>query len=325
MDYIKKYLRLIDCHYDDNIQNLFHKIPEKTDNIMIFGLHINDTQKYPFVQLLLEKFFHNEANREELQIPVINWENNFDNMELKINNFISEVLDSFFIKEKPEKYPIYLSILDNNYSFIIDFSSVNMDYLQLELNRKYWFALQVEIYNSHRVSNNIICKKSYIEVLCRPYLFSLYKSDSEIYPVASVAYSSSTTHKNAQFQSIFGLNTDEKLNKKYFSLHSNMNEAIKSLKEKYSDDDNKIQIGINRYVYFDDNFFVMQRKDNLFPEAKIVEHLFENKGFDTIYITYKRYDKKTIENPDEKYEIYPNIILKNSNQHYPLTSHLIVV
>ena len=296
-----------------DIKSVLETIPQDTEFIHIIGFHITTQAKYPFIQYLVEKNLDITHDKEICKFSKIEWENDFEKMETKINELISNVVNSFFNDEKvKENFTFRLLKIVDKYYLVIDFSSLNMEYLQLDLNSKYWFVLITEVINHKRVCNNYISREIFGILMNYPDLMTLYKNVNAIHPIASVGFSSSD-HKLSKFQSIFGLLSDELLNKKYFALYSDFNEAAKQITNKYPVDEKNIEVGINRYVYFEEMCHIVDQLQHVIPDIKLISGKFETTPTETIYIGYKN---------KEEGKVVPNIILKNYEQHYHLTSHL---
>jgi hypothetical protein len=204
MDYI--YLASQYCNPDTSILDIFSDL----DNGQLYYIcyHITSNGKYPFVQIMLQL-------KDELGfiLPSVTLELE-QNISQPILKKIKTDLKHLRCNTNLLSEDNYKGIFsDNNKAYaLIDVSSVDITSLQLLRSSSIWFALPTEIININSICD-IPISKEVIDLFTyvMPELGVLYKTNelNELYLLPDIVYTSSTTVKQAEFQTLFGPSKEE--------------------------------------------------------------------------------------------------------------------
>jgi len=249
MDYI--YLASQYCNPDTSILDIFSDL----DNGQLYYIcyHITTNGKYPFAQIMLQL-------KDELEfiLPSVTLEN--INLEQDISDIILNKIKIDLKKLRCNTNLLsadnYTGIFsDNNKAYaLIDVSSVDITCLQLLKSSSIWFALPTEIININSICD-IPISKEVIDLFTyvMPELGVLYKTNDlkEQYLLPDIVYTSSTTVKQAEFQTLFGPSKEEiyyHFNSSFFDLSKD--EMSKAL-EPWTEAINRFALFIEDPVIFD--------------------------------------------------------------------------
>lgn len=217
MDYI--YLASQYCNPDTSVLDLFTDL----DNGQLYYIcyHITTNSKYPFVQIMLQ--FKDELG---FILPSVTLEQEEQKISESILKKIKTDLKHLRCNTNLLSEDNYKGIFsDNNKAYaLIDVSLVDITCLQLLRTSSIWFALPTEIININTICN-IPISKEVIDLFTyvMPELGVLYKTNElkDQYLLPDVVYTSSTTVKQAEFQTLFGPSKEEiyyHFNSSFFDL-----------------------------------------------------------------------------------------------------------
>jgi hypothetical protein len=215
MDYI--YLASQYCNPDTSILDIFSDLDNGQLHYICY--HITTNGKYPFVQIMLQL-------KDEFRLPSVTLEGiNLEGIKLESINLEQDIGDIILKKIKTDLRYLrcntnllsednYKGIFsDNNKTYaLIDVSSVDITSLQLLTSSSIWFALPTEIININSICD-IPISKEVIQLFTyvMPELGVLYKTNElkDQYLLPDVVYTSSSTIKQAEFQTLFGPSKEE--------------------------------------------------------------------------------------------------------------------
>ena len=213
MEYIylpNNWAKLIDA----NIVNKF-----SNGKMFCICYHITCNNKYPFVQIMLEKthicdpFKKSDTNtHEQLILPSVNIGIQKDTTIMvdtiinKINSYLKNIRCVTNLTAESYK-GIFCDTFENMYA-LIDVSSINIQCLYLTRLSTTWFALPTEIINIETICNIPICEDLIDLFINMPELGALYNANTqEVYSLPDVVYTG-CDYKKAEFQSLFGPSKD---------------------------------------------------------------------------------------------------------------------
>jgi hypothetical protein len=204
MDY--SYLASQYCNPDTSILDIFSDL----DNGQLYYIcyHITTSGKYPFVQIMLQ--LKDELSFILPSVTLFQEENISDLILKKIKTDLRHLRCNTNLLSEDSYKGIFS---DNNKTYaLIDVSSVDITCLQLLRSSSIWFALPTEIININSIcdipiSNDVIQLFTYV----MPELGVLYKPNElkDQYLLPDIVYTSSTTVKQAEFQTLFGPSKEE--------------------------------------------------------------------------------------------------------------------
>ena len=208
MDYI--YLASQYCNPDTSILDIFSDL----DNGQLYYIcyHITTNGKYPFVQIMLQLKDELTFSLPSVTIESINLEEDISDIILnKIKIDLKKLRCNKNLLSEDNYKGIFSD--NNNKSYaLIDVSSVDITCLQLLRSSSIWFALPTEIININSIcdipiSTDVIQLFTYV----MPELGVLYKPNelNDQYLLPDIVYTSSTTVKQAEFQTLFGPSKEE--------------------------------------------------------------------------------------------------------------------
>ena len=207
MDYI--YLTSQYCNPDTSISDIFSDL----DNGQLYYIcyHITTNGKYPFVQIMLQLRDGLSFNLPSVTIQSINLEQDISDLILnKIKTDFKHLRCNTNLLSEDNYKGIFS---DNNKSYaLIDVSSVDITCLQLLRSSSIWFALPTEIININSICDIPISEEViHLFTYVMPELGVLYKTNDlkEQYLLPDIVYTSSTTIKQAEFQTLFGPSKEE--------------------------------------------------------------------------------------------------------------------
>ena len=199
MDYI--YLTSQYCNPDTSILDIFSDL----DNGQLYYIcyHITTNGKYPFVQIMLQ--LKDELTFSLPYVTIVQEEDISDLILNKIKTDLKKLRCNMNLLSKDNYKGIFS---DNNKSYaLIDVSSVDITCLQLLRTSSIWFALPTEIINIKSICDIPISEEvTELFTYVMPELGVLYKTNElkEQYLLPDIVYTSSTTVKQAEFQTLFG-------------------------------------------------------------------------------------------------------------------------
>jgi hypothetical protein len=202
MNYI--YLASQYCNPDTTILDIFSNL----DNGQLYYIcyHITKNGKYPFVQIMLQL-------KDEFSLPCVTLVQDEDICDTILNKIKTDLkklrCNTNLLSE--DSYKGIFSDNDKSYA-LIDVSSIDITSLQLLTSSSIWFVLPTEIININRICD-IPISKDVIQLFTyvMPELGVLYKTNElkEQYLLPDIVYTSSTTVKQAEFQTLFGPSKEE--------------------------------------------------------------------------------------------------------------------
>lgn len=204
MDYI--YLTSQYCNPDTSILDIFSDL----DNGQLYYIcyHITTNGKYPFVQIMLQ--LKDELTFSLPYVTIVQEEDISDLILNKIKTDLKKLRCNMNLLSKDNYKGIFS---DNNKSYaLIDVSSVDITCLQLLRTSSIWFALPTEIINIKSICDIPISEEvTELFTYVMPELGVLYKTNElkEQYLLPDIVYTSSTTVKQAEFQTLFGPSKEE--------------------------------------------------------------------------------------------------------------------
>lgn len=205
MDYI--YLASLYCNPDTSILDIFSDLD--SGQLYYICYHITKNGKYPFVQIMLQL-------KDELSfsLPSVIVEQEEQNISEPILKKIKTDLRHLRCNTNLLTEDNYKGIFsDNNKSYaLIDVSSVDITCIQLLRSSSIWFVLPTEIININSVCDIPIYKEVIdLFTYVMPELGVLYKTNElkEQYLLPDIVYTSSTTVKQSEFQTLFGPSKEE--------------------------------------------------------------------------------------------------------------------
>jgi hypothetical protein len=166
---------------------------------------------------------------------------------------------------------------DNNKAYaLIDVSSVDITCLQLLRSSSIWFALPTEIININSICD-IPISKDVIDLFTyvMPELGVLYKTNElkDQYLLPDIVYTSSTTVKQAEFQTLFGPSKEEI----YYHFNTSFSDLCK-------DEITKVE-AVNRFALFIDDPVIFDLElDDIKDIDDIEDIVYEKYGSTTCII-----------------------------------------
>jgi hypothetical protein len=164
---------------------------------------------------------------------------------------------------------------DNNKSYVlIDVSSVDITCLQLLRTSSIWFALPTEIINIKSICDIPISEEViHLFTYVMPELGVLYKTNelNEQYLLPDIVYTSSTTVKQAEFQTLFGPSKEEI----YYHFNSSFSDLFKD----------ELTKAINRFALFIEDPIIFDLElDDIKDIDDIEDIVYEKCGLTTCII-----------------------------------------
>lgn len=207
MDYM--YLASQYCNQDTSVLDIFTDL----DNGQLYYIcyHITTNSKYPFVQIMLQLKDELSFCLPSVTLPCINLEEDISDIILnKIKTDLKKLRCNTNLLTD-DNYKGIFSDNDKSYA-LIDVSSVDITCLQLLRTSSIWFALPTEIININSICN-IPISEDVVQLFTyvMPELGVLYKTNElkDQYLLPDIVYTSSTTVKQAEFQTLFGPSKEE--------------------------------------------------------------------------------------------------------------------
>ena len=254
------------CNPDTSILDIFSDL----DNGQLYYIcyHITKNGKYPFVQIMLQL-------KEEFSLPcvtLVQEEDICDTILNKIKTDLKKLRCNTNLLTETNYKGIFS---DNNKSYaLIDVSSVDITSLQLLRSSSIWFALPTEIININRICD-ISISKDVIQLFTyvMPELGVLYKTNElkDQYLLPDIVYTSSTTVKQAEFQTLFGPSKEE--------IYYHFNSSFLDLRE------GKMLEAINRFALFIEDPIIFDLElDDIKDIDDIEDIVYEKYGSTTCII-----------------------------------------
>ena len=269
MDYI--YLTSQYCNPDTSILDIFSDL----DNGQLYYIcyHITTNGKYPFVQIMLQLKDELSFNLPTVTIESINLDQDICDIILnKIKTDLKKLRCNTNLLIEANYKGIFS---DNNKSYaLIDVSSVDITCLQLLRSSSIWFALPTEIININSIcdipiSEEVVQLFTYV----MPELGVLYKTNElkEQYLLPDIVYTSSTTIKQAEFQTLFGPSKEEI----YYHFNGSFSDMFKD----------ELLEAINRFALFIENPIIFDLElDDIKDIDDIEDIVYEKCGLTTCII-----------------------------------------
>ena len=204
MDHI--YLASQYCNPDTSILDIFSDL----DNGQLYYIcyHITTNGKYPFVQIMLQLI--DELGFTLPSVTLVQEDNIGDLILNKIKTDLKKLRCNTNLLTD-DNYKGIFSDKNKTYA-LIDVSSVDITCLQLLRTSSIWFALPTEIININSICN-IPISEDVVQLFTyvMPELGVLYKTNElkDQYLLPDIVYTSSTTVKQAEFQTLFGPSKEE--------------------------------------------------------------------------------------------------------------------
>jgi hypothetical protein len=220
MDYI--YLTSQYCNPDTSISDIFSDL----DNGQLYYIcyHITTNGKYPFVQIMLQLTDGLRFNLPCVTIESVLLESISELIFKKIKTDFKHLRCNTNLLTEDSYKGIFS---DNNKSYaLIDVSSVDITCLQLLRTSSIWFALPTEIINIKSICDIPISEEViHLFTYVMPELGVLYKTNelNEQYLLPDIVYTTSTTVKQAEFQTLFGPSKEEI----YYHFNSSFSDLFK--------------------------------------------------------------------------------------------------
>ena len=271
MDYI--YLTSQYCNPDTSISDIFSDL----DNGQLYYIcyHITTNGKYPFVQIMLQLRDGLSFNLPSVTIQSINLEQDISDLILnKIKTDFKHLRCNTNLLSEDNYKGIFS---DNNKSYaLIDVSSVDITCLQLLRSSSIWFALPTEIININSICDIPISEEViHLFTYVMPELGVLYKTNDlkEQYLLPDIVYTSSTTIKQAEFQTLFGPSKEE--------IYYHFNSSFLDL---FKDELTKTE-AINRFALFIEDPIIFDLElDDIKDIDDIEDIVYEKCGLTTCII-----------------------------------------
>ena len=271
MDYI--YLTSQYCNPDTSISDIFSDL----DNGQLYYIcyHITTNGKYPFVQIMLQLRDGLSFNLPSVTIQSINLEQDISDLILnKIKTDFKHLRCNTNLLSEDNYKGIFS---DNNKSYaLIDVSSVDITCLQLLRSSSIWFALPTEIININSICDIPISEEViHLFTYVMPELGVLYKTNDlkEQYLLPDIVYTSSTTIKQAEFQTLFGPSKEE--------IYYHFNSSFLDL---FKDELTKAE-AINRFALFIEDPIIFDLElDDIKDIDDIEDIVYEKCGLTTCII-----------------------------------------
>jgi hypothetical protein len=265
-------------------------------DIKIICYHVNNSGKFPFIQIMLHNYsvvlpFIEETN-QNFQIPTINTKNPQEICE-KISMYLQtmgiNIEDNSISKINIKGY---LEI-NNNYFVFVDVSQLAIDGLFLRKNNEYWFALLTEIINNQNICDIQMDIDTIHFFTDYHHLFLLENShENTNFPLPNVAFSG-CHFKLSEFRSVFALEKQKTKFGEHYCFTYSLKNAFKNgawsktNAHEYKYDklitDNEygryIEGGINRYAilmdkmdFIDESELLIQENPEEFIEGKLLDY-----------------------------------------------------
>jgi hypothetical protein len=240
-------------------KNIFDNINQHNTAIMHYICYrIDICNNYPYLQFILEKIpFCNNLITEEFVLPsILVNKKTITNLEEILVNKLTKQLDC------DEKNIEYLGIIENNlntnnFYALVNITNVNITNIN---NSGMWLSIPTEIVNNKHICN-IPINNNLVELLVNNFseLTILYKKNKnkEKYPLPDILYSIND-YKLCILENLLGRFKHDINNKGfYLYFYRNYNNIHRSSITKLDN----IEKGINRYVYFMDNYTKINNKE----------------------------------------------------------------
>ena len=266
MDYI--YLASQYCNPDTTILDIFSDL----DNGQLYYIcyHVTTNSKYPFVQIMLQLKHELDFTLPSVTLESLTLEQDISNIILnKIKTDLKHLRCNTNLLTEDNYKGIFS---DNNKAYaLIDVSLVDITCLQLLRTSSIWFALPTEIININTICN-IPISKEVIDLFTyvMPELGVLYKTNElkDQYLLPDIVYTSSTTVKQAEFQTLFGPSKEEI----YYHFNSSFFDLCKD----------EITKAINRFALFIENPIIFDLElDDIKDIDDIEDIVYEKCGSST--------------------------------------------
>ena len=290
-----EYTYLLEEKANKNITLNDVEIEEGILIIYILCYHINNDNKYPFMQFMMDKIpFCNNIIKEKLILPciIISEKSSDMDIELDILNKIKYSLNNLNCDYKKVTENMYKGIIIDSpqkaYA-LVNISEIDIYGLCFERNTFSWFALTSELINMKMVCNLPIdeeCSKLFsknieLGVLINPNTNSNYILPDPVYTGGEI--------KRVEFDSIFG-NRKKKIYKscgEYFYFYRTFEYAVRDggwiqdwvpLRSKNG---KIVSGGINRYALFvEGNIYIEKEK-----EFSLTDEIIENEYGECIILS----------------------------------------
>jgi hypothetical protein len=293
MDYTYLFEDKVTPNRDLPFDNIVNETNSNIGILYILCYHINNQNKYPFLQFMMKKIpYCNDIVKEELTLPYIFFRDIKENVEERVLHIVKSGLKSIGCEYEQVTKNMYKGILFgtdrvSSYAFV-NITGIDITGLNLQRNYKYWFVLPSEIINTKNVCNIDIdgdVTQLFANIPQLGYLVNRETNNNYILPDA--VYTGSEI-KLTEFQSVFG-NTKKKIYQscdKYYFFNRTFSNAVKDggwlstgspnkIGDRLLVDSNSnkyISGGINRYALF------VEGKIYLEPEKKftLTDTIIEN-------------------------------------------------
>jgi hypothetical protein len=302
--------------------------------IYICGYRVNNNELYPFLDFLLK----NDFESKQLGFPFVEpSEVSLDNISKIIKNMNS----IFYNITRDNKYEYKgLYYYKNNIYLFFDFTNCKLVINNTHKNSIIWSVLLDEIINKRHVCN-IKIDLNVIDFFNENIDFALLKDENEkIYEIPSVVYVGKEVSK-INFTYIFGVSKpDSNLLFGSYYYFTDFKNAIKQAGWSEIKNDKNIKGGIVRFALFTGSTKVILNKmSDSIDESKIKSHLISTKNPNNLYenliLRITDYDGKWAKKYDsiyvgeieldngEKMKNTPIYVVKNYEQHIPISYHFI--
>ena len=263
MDHI--YLASQYCNPDTSILDIFSDL----DNGQLYYIcyHITTNGKYPFVQIMLQLI--DELGFTLPSVTLVQEDNIGDLILNKIKTDLKKLRCNTNLLTD-DNYKGIFSDKNKTYA-LIDVSSVDITCLQLLRTSSIWFALPTEIININSICN-IPISEDVVQLFTyvMPELGVLYKTNElkDQYLLPDIVYTSSTTVKQAEFQTLFGPSKEEI----YYHFNTSFLDLFKD----------KLTKAINRFALFIENPIIFDLElDDIKDIDDIEDIVYEKCGSST--------------------------------------------
>ena len=312
----------------------------KIKRFYICGYRVNNNELYPFLDFLLKNDFETKQlvfpffESNELSIVIIS----------KITKKLNSIFYNIIYDDKYEFKGLYY--YKNNIYLFFDFTNCKLIINNTHKNSIIWSVLVDEIINKKYVCN-IKIDLYVISFFNENIDFSILKDENEkIYEIPSVVYVGKELSK-INFTYIFGVSKpDNSLLFGSYYYFTNFKNAVKqsALSEVKNDkndkNDKNVKGGIVRFALFTGSTKVILNKiSDCIDESEIKRHLISTKNVNNLYenltLRITDYDGKWSKKYDsiyvgdleldngEKMKNTPIHVVKNYEQHIPLSYHFI--
>ena len=262
--------------------------------IYLLCYHINNDNKYPFLQFMMDKTpFCNNIVKEQLILPyiIISEKSSDMNIELEVLNKIKynlNTLNCHYTKVTENMYKGIIVDSPQKVYALVNISEIDIYGLCFEKNSPCWFALTSELINMKMVCNipideecsELFSKNIELGILINPNTNVNYILPDPVYTGGKI--------KRVEFDSIFGNRKKKIYNScgEYFYFYRSFEYAVRDcgcdpLKKGDIKNDKYVAGGINRYALFiEGNIYIEKEK-----EFSLTDEIIENKYGECIILS----------------------------------------